>query len=113
MKVLCVNNEKITLEVTAGYPTKMPENGNLSLMFLKEVTYYGALKMKVGQVYEVSKEKINYYGHLMYWFDEFPDHWRPAAAFIDWNPEELVDEKEEAEANEFYLELGNFLKNGN
>lgn len=103
MKVLCVNNDKMTLEVPPGYPNRMPENGNISLMFLKSVSYYGAAKMKVGEVYEVSKEKINFYGHRMYWFDEYSDHWRPAAAFIDWNPEELVDEKEEVEDNSFYL----------
>lgn len=106
MKVLCVNNEKMTLEIPAGYPTSLPPNGNLSLMFLKEITYYGAAKMEVGKVYEVSKQKINYYGHLMYWFDEFSDHWRPAAAFIDWNPEELVDEQEEVEAINLYTKIG-------
>jgi len=101
MKAICIYTGQITLPVAPGYPKSLPENGNMSLLFLTECTYMGCPDMEVGEIYEVIDQKINWYGVHMLYFDGFYG-WRPRACFADWDGLEEIEE-EHTSVPDFYI----------
>ena len=124
MKYLCVNNKSVTLPVAKGYPNEIPPNGNMSLLFKTEITMasfdspeflsapghpLGGMRfaMEVGEVYDASEEKVNFYGIPMLLFPVYYG-WRPKCCFIEFEPE--VEEAEAVNESELGFSISPELK---
>lgn len=118
MKYLCVNNKSVVLPVAKGYPNELPPNGNMSLLFKTEIKMAAfdapeylsngqRFAMEVGEVYEASEEKINFYGIPMLLFPGYYA-WRPKCCFIPYEPEIIEEEaeREDALADLLYISGG-------